>query len=182
MDNGVDNEGDGVTDDGGKNSDGATDDDVEEDGDSDGATDDNGDWATGDDNDDDDDGDDSNSAATDDDDVDDDSDDVNDFNKDTCRRASARGLMVATRGRQRKRRRSQILWRYTQQSNRSRGGGVVDGDNYDDDYNEDKASGSVHDNDYDDGRRRRRGWRLRWAGWPPDEEGGTTRYRNNTQQ
>jgi hypothetical protein len=41
----------------------------------------------------------------------------------------ARGMMVATRRRRRRRRRSQILWQYTQQSNRSRGGRVVDGDN-----------------------------------------------------
>ena len=56
--------------------------------------------------------------------------------------------MVATRRRQRRKRRSQILWRYTQQLNRSLGGGVVDGDNYDDD--DDKGSG--HDKDNDDGR------------------------------
>jgi hypothetical protein len=43
----------------------------------------------------------------------------------------------------------QILWRYTQQSNRSRGGGVVDGNDYNDNYNE----GSGHDKDDDDGRR-----------------------------
>jgi hypothetical protein len=40
----------------------------------------------------------------------------------------ARGMMVAARRRRRRRRRSQILWRYTQQSNRSRGEGVVDDD------------------------------------------------------
>jgi hypothetical protein len=42
MDNGVDDEGHGATDDDGDNGDGATDDDVDEDGDGDGATDDNG--------------------------------------------------------------------------------------------------------------------------------------------
>ena len=42
-DNGVDEEGDGATDDDGDNDDGATDDDVDEDGDGDGATDDDGD-------------------------------------------------------------------------------------------------------------------------------------------
>ena len=169
-------------DDDGENGDGATDDDVDKDGDGDGATDDDGDWATDDDDDDDDNGDNSNSAATDDDDVDDNNIDVNDFNKDTCRRASARGMMVMTRRRWRRRRRSQILWRYTQQSNRSWGGGVVDGDDYNNDYNNDKGSGSGHDNDYDDRRRGQRGWWIRWAGWPPDEEGEMTRQRNNTQQ
>ena len=44
--------------------------------------------------------------------------------------------------------RSQILWRYTQQSNRSQGGGVVDGEDYDDAYNK----GSGHNNNDDDGR------------------------------
>ena len=86
MDNGVDDEGDGATDDDGNNGDGATDDDVDEDGDGDGATDDDGngdgDVATDDDDDDDDDGDDSNGAAADDNDVDDDDKDVNDVNVD----------------------------------------------------------------------------------------------------
>ena len=54
------------------------------------------------------------------------------------------------------------------------GRGVVDGDDYDDDYNDDEGSGSGHDNDYNDGQRRQRGWRIRWAGWPPDEEGKMT--------
>ena len=61
-------------DDDGENGDGATDDDVDEDGNGDGATDDDGDWATDDDDDDDDDGDDCNGAAADDDDYDDDVD------------------------------------------------------------------------------------------------------------
>jgi len=46
----------------------------------------------------------------------------------TCHRALERGMIVATRQSPRRRGWSQILWRYTQQSNRSRGGGVVDGD------------------------------------------------------
>ena len=74
MDNGVDDEGDGATDNDGDNGDGATDDDVDEDGDGNGATDDygDGDGATDDDDNNDDDGDDSNSAAADDDGVNDD--------------------------------------------------------------------------------------------------------------
>ena len=77
MDNGVDDEGDGATDDDGDNGDGATDDDVDEDGDGDGATDDdgNGNSAADDDDNDDDDGDDSNGAAADDNDIDDVDDD-----------------------------------------------------------------------------------------------------------
>ena len=71
MDNGVDDEGDGVTDNDGNNSDGATDDDVNEDGDG------NGNGATDDDDNDDDDGDDGNGAAADNNDVDDDDDDDN---------------------------------------------------------------------------------------------------------
>jgi hypothetical protein len=74
MDNGVDNEGDGATDEDGDNGDGATDDDVDEDGD--------GDCATDDDDDDDDNGDNSNGAAADDNNIDDNNDDVNDVNKD----------------------------------------------------------------------------------------------------
>jgi hypothetical protein len=74
MDNGVDDEGDGATDDDGNNGDGATDDNVDEDGDGDGATDD--------DDDDDDDGNDSDGAAADDNDVDDDDKDVDDVNVD----------------------------------------------------------------------------------------------------
>ena len=46
----------------------------------------------------------------------------------TCRCALERGMIVATRRSRRRRGRSQILWGYTQQSNRSWGGGVVDGD------------------------------------------------------
>jgi hypothetical protein len=64
-------EGDSATEDDGDNGDGATDDDVNEDGDGDGATDDKGDGDGGTDNNDDD-GDDSDGAAADDDDVDDD--------------------------------------------------------------------------------------------------------------
>ncbi len=85
-DNGVDDEGDGSTDDDGDNGDGATDDNVDEDGDGDGATDDDsdgngdGDGATDDDDDNDDDGDASNGAAVDDNDVDDDDKDVDDVN------------------------------------------------------------------------------------------------------
>jgi hypothetical protein len=67
---GVDNEGDGATDDNGDNGDGATDDNVDEDGNVNVATDDNGDGdgngATDDDDDDDDDGNDSNGAVADD--------------------------------------------------------------------------------------------------------------------
>ena len=84
MDNGVDDEGDGATDDDGDNGDGATYDNVDEDGDADGATDDNGDGdcATEDDDDDDDDdkddndGDDGNGAVADND------DNIEDINKD----------------------------------------------------------------------------------------------------
>ena len=75
MDNGVDDEGDGATDDDGDNGESATDDDVDKDGDGDGATDDDGDGdgATDYDNNDDDNGNDSNGAAADnDDDADDD--------------------------------------------------------------------------------------------------------------
>ena len=86
MDNGVDDEGDGATDDDGDNGDGATDDDVDEDGDGDGSTDDDGDGdgdgATDDDDGDDDDGNDSDGAAADDNDVDDDDKDVDDVNVD----------------------------------------------------------------------------------------------------
>ena len=82
LDNGVDDEGDGATDDDGNNGDGSTDDDVDEDGDGDGATDDvgkgNGDGAMDDDDDDDDDGDDSDGAAADANDGDGATDDVND--------------------------------------------------------------------------------------------------------
>ena len=101
MDNSMDDEGDGATEDDGNNGDGATDDDVKEDGNGDGAMDDdgNGNWATDNNDDDDDDGDDSNGAAAEDNVVDDDNYDVNDFNKDTCRHASARGRMVVTRRR-----------------------------------------------------------------------------------
>jgi hypothetical protein len=79
MDNCVDDEGDGATEDDGDNGDGATDDDVDEDGDGDGATDDdgNGNGATDDDDDDDNDGDGSNGAAADNVDDDDDDDDDN---------------------------------------------------------------------------------------------------------
>ena len=65
MDNGVNNEGDCATDDDGNNGDGATDDNVDKDGDGDGATDDNGDGdcATDDDDGDDNDGDDSNDGT-----------------------------------------------------------------------------------------------------------------------
>ena len=78
MDNGVDDEGDGATDDDGDNGDGATDDDVNEDGDGNGATDNDGDGDGGTDNDDDNDvgddnGDNSDGPAADDEDVDDDS-------------------------------------------------------------------------------------------------------------
>jgi len=45
----------------------------------------------------------------------------------------------------------QILWRYTQQSNRSWGGGVVDGEDYDDNNNDDgKGSGTMTMTDDDD--------------------------------
>jgi hypothetical protein len=86
MDNGVDDEGDGATDDDGDNGDGATDDNVGEDGDGDGATDDDGDGdvdgdgATDDDDDDDDDGNDSDGAAADDNNVDDNDKDVDHVN------------------------------------------------------------------------------------------------------
>ena len=62
---------------------------------------------------------------------------------------------------------------------------MVDGDDYDDyddNYNDDEGSGSGHDNDYNEGRRQRRGWWIQWAGWPLDEEGETTQQQNNTQQ
>ena len=93
MDSGVDDEGDGTTDDDGDNGDGATDSNVDKDGDGDSARDDDGDsdCATDDDDNNDNDGDDSNGAVADDDDVDDDNDSINDFDKDTCRRALARG-------------------------------------------------------------------------------------------
>jgi len=81
MDNGVDDEGDGVTDDDGNNGDGATDDDINEDGDGDSGTDydGHGDGATDDNVDDDDDGD-SDGATADDDNIDNDNDDVYDNN------------------------------------------------------------------------------------------------------
>jgi len=75
MDNGVDDEGDGVMDNDSNNGDGATDDDVDEDGDGDGATDDDGDGdgngATDDNDDNDNDGNDRDGAAADDNNVDD---------------------------------------------------------------------------------------------------------------
>jgi len=81
MDNGVNNEGDGVTDDDGSNSDGATDDDINKDGNGDSGTDydGHGDGATNDNVDDDDDGD-SNGAAADDDNIDNENNDVDDNN------------------------------------------------------------------------------------------------------
>jgi hypothetical protein len=81
MDNGVNDEGDGATDDDGDNGDGATDDDVDEDGYGGGAMDDdgNGNGATDDNVNDDNNGDDSNGAA-----ANDNDDDVNNDNLPPC--------------------------------------------------------------------------------------------------
>jgi hypothetical protein len=93
MDNDVIDESDGATDNDDNNGDGAIDDDVDEDGDDDGAKDNdsNGDDAMDDDDDDDDNddnGDDNDGAVVDNDDID---------KTTTCRRALAKGMMVATR-------------------------------------------------------------------------------------
>ena len=149
---GLGDKGDGATDDDDNYGDGATDDDVDEDGDSDGATDDNGDGDGGTDGDDDDDdnGNDSDSAAAADNDIDDDDDDnnVNDIDDHNLPPRVGKRMIVATRRSRKRRGRSQILWRYTQQSNRSWGGGVVDGD---DDAYDDDDKGSSHDNNDDNG-------------------------------
>ena len=90
--------------------------------DGDGGTDNDGDddGATDNDDDDNDDCDDCDGVAVADDDINnnDDDDDIDNHN---------RGMIVAMRRTRRRRGRSQILWQCTQQSNRSRGGGVVDG-------------------------------------------------------
>jgi hypothetical protein len=64
----------------------------------------------------------------------------------TCRRALAKGMMVATRRRQRRRRRSQILWRHTT-IKQITGRGVVAGDDYDYNDDNDNNKGSGHDNE-----------------------------------
>ena len=97
------------------------------DGDSEGGTDDNGDGdgATDSDNDDDndDDGDDSNGVASDDDDIDKENDGIEDVNNDNLSPHVGKRNDGWDKTKTRRRRRSQILWRYAQQSNRSCGGG-----------------------------------------------------------
>ena len=125
----------GATDDDDDNGDGATDNNGDEDDDGDCATDDNGDGdgATDDDDGDDDDGDDSD-GAVDDDDVDDNNNDVDNIDgnnlpprvgkrNDGCDETKTKEEETVT---------GSVEIGDTQQSNRSQGGGVVDGDDYDD--------------------------------------------------
>ncbi len=94
------------------NGDGATDDNVDEDGNGDGATDDDGDGngATDDDDDDDDDGGGSDGAAADDDDVDVDNNDVDNINDDNLLLRVGKRNDGCDETMMRRRRRSQILW------------------------------------------------------------------------
>ena len=108
------------------NGDGATDDDANKDGNGDGATDDDGnsDGATDNDDDDDDDGDDSDgTAADDDDDLDVDNNDVNDVDDDNLPPRVGKRNDGCNKTKTRRRRRSQILWQYTQQKQITRRGG-----------------------------------------------------------